>query len=107
MGTSGASCCEGRDDKLKKRMSMPLQKRKLPPINDEVDNVLDNFADFMRQKHRLDQERNYCGNNDRGHSASRLWYLNWGRWGYNRGLRESLSVWCTCNRFIEAPSHPD
>lgn len=51
MGVSG-SCCEGRDDKLDKPKPT-LQKRRFENINEEVDNVLDDFADFMRQKHRL------------------------------------------------------
>ncbi len=54
MGSSG-SCCEGRDDKANKPKPV-LQKRRMDNINAEVDDVLDNFADFIRQKHRLDQE---------------------------------------------------
>lgn len=46
MGASG-SCCEGREDK-QNRPKETLHKRRFENINEEVDNVLDNFAEFMR-----------------------------------------------------------
>lgn len=52
MGNS--TCCEKRDDKIPSR-PISLQDNRLEGINAEIDSVLDNFSDFMREKQKLER----------------------------------------------------